>query len=52
MMEKISNYNIEELSNAFTEVIEILKYIPKEDYDKIPKKFLNLFKVSLSAVLV
>ena len=43
-MGKNINYNIEKLSNAFTEVLEVLKYIPKEDYEKIPKKFLNLLK--------
>ncbi len=29
--------------NAYSEVLEILKYIPKEDYDKIPKNKIDLF---------
>ena len=29
---------------AYSEVLEILKYIPKEDYNKIPKKKIDLFK--------
>ena len=32
-----------EYANAYTEVLEILKYIPKEDYNKIPKAKINLF---------
>lgn len=28
------------LENAYNEVIEILKYIPKEDYNKIPRKLI------------
>lgn len=31
-------------ANAYREVLEILKYIPIEDYDKIPKNRINLFK--------
>ena len=31
-------------ANAYSEVLEILKYIPIEDYDKIPKNRINLFK--------
>ena len=30
-----------EYANAYTEVLEILKYIPKEDYNKIPKETLE-----------
>lgn len=33
-----------EYANAYTEVIEILKYISKEDYNKIPKNKINLFE--------
>ena len=32
-----------EYANAYAEVLEILKYIPKEDYNKIPKAKINLF---------
>lgn len=32
-----------EYANAYSEVLEILKYISKEDYDKIPKNKINLF---------
>ena len=31
-------------ANAYQEVLEILKYIPKEDYQKIPKEKLNCLK--------
>lgn len=31
-------------ANAYSEVLEILKYIPIEDYDKIPKNKIDLFK--------
>lgn len=33
-----------EYANAYSEVLEILKYIPIEDYDKIPKNRINLFR--------
>ena len=33
-----------EYANAYSEVLEILKYIPIKDYDKIPKNRINLFK--------
>ena len=33
-----------EYSNAYTEVLEILKYVKKEDYEKIPKEIINIFK--------
>ena len=33
-----------EYANAYTEVLEILKYIPSEDYDKIPKIKIELFE--------
>ena len=32
-----------EYANAYTEVLEILKYIPREDYNKIPKEKIQLF---------
>lgn len=31
-------------ANAYREVLEILKYIPVEDYNKIPKNKIGLFK--------
>lgn len=31
-------------ANAYTEVLEILKYIPKEDYNKIPKNKIELYE--------
>lgn len=34
------NTNIDH-SEAYAEVLEILKYIPQQDYDKIPKEVLN-----------
>ena len=33
-------------ANAYTEVIEILKYIKQEDYNKIPKEKIELFKIN------
>ncbi len=33
-----------EYANAYSEVIEILKYISKEDYNKIPKEKIELYK--------
>lgn len=33
-------------ANAYSEVLEILKYIPLEDYNKIPKNKIELFKVN------
>lgn len=33
---------------AYNEVLEILKYIPKEDYNKIPQEKLNVFKTNAS----
>ena len=32
-----------EYANAYSEVLEILKYIPPEDYSKIPEEKINLF---------
>lgn len=31
-------------AKAYSEVLEVLKYIPKDDYDKIPKKTIQLLK--------
>lgn len=31
-------------ANAYSEVLEILKYIPLEDYNKIPKKKIELYE--------
>ncbi len=39
-MENTNEYGI-----AYAEIFEILKYIPKSDYDKIPKEKLNLFDI-------
>ena len=33
-------------ANAYSEVLEILKYIPVEDYNKIPKNKIELFKTN------
>lgn len=33
-----------EYVNAYSEVLEIIKYIPKEEYNKIPKKTIELFE--------
>lgn len=35
---------IENYPKAYTEVLEILKYMPKDDVDKIPKKILDTFE--------
>ena len=32
-----------EYANAYTEVLEIIKYIPESDYEKIPTKYLKVF---------
>ena len=29
---------------AYTEVLEIMKYMPKEDVDKIPKEMIEMFE--------
>lgn len=36
----------EEYSNAYTEVLAILKHISKEDYDKISENKLELFRIN------
>ena len=33
-----------EYANAYTEVLDILKYISKEDYEKIPKTKIQMFE--------
>lgn len=33
-------------ANAYSEVLEILKYIPVEDYNKIPKEKIELFETN------
>lgn len=35
-----------EYANAYSEVLQILKYIPKSDYNKIPENKIELFKVN------
>ena len=35
-----------EYANAYTEVLEILKYISIEDYNKIPKSKIELFRTN------
>ena len=35
-----------EYANAYSEVIEILKYISEADYNKIPKNKINLFETN------
>ena len=37
-----------EYANAYSEVLEILKYIPKEDYNKIPKEKIKLFETNFN----
>lgn len=33
-------------ANAYSEILEILKYIPVEDYNKIPKNKIELFEIN------
>lgn len=33
-----------EYRNAYSEVLEILKYISKEDFEKLPNNLINFFK--------
>lgn len=35
-----------EYANAYSEVLEILKFIPKIDYEKIDKEILNVFEIN------
>lgn len=35
-----------EYANAYSEVLEILKFISKEDYEKIPANMIELFKLN------
>lgn len=37
-------YDAKEFSNAFSEILEILKYIPRSDYNKIPNELIEVFK--------
>lgn len=37
-----------EYANAYSEVLEILKYISKEDYEKIPNSKIELFETNYS----
>lgn len=37
-----------EYAIAYSEVLEILKYISSEDYNKIPQEKLNVFKINAS----
>jgi len=39
---KKSNY-----SKAYKEVLEIIKYFPKDDYNKIPKKVIKFFESNM-----
>lgn len=36
-------------ANAFSEVLEILRYIPKEDYEKIPLEIIEMFEDNCNA---
>ena len=36
-------------ANAYSEVLEILKYIPIEDYNKIPTNKIELFKTNANS---
>ncbi len=38
-----------EYANAYTEVLEILKYVSKEDYNKIPKSKIELFETNANS---
>ena len=40
--------NNTEYGVAYKEVLEILKYLPKEDYKKIPKSDIKLFETKAS----
>ena len=33
-----------EYANAYTEILEIIKYIPDSDYKKIPSKYIQVFQ--------
>ena len=35
-----------EYANAYSEVLEILRYVSKEDYNKIPKEKITLFETN------
>ena len=38
---------IDNYTKAYKEVIEILKYVPKESVDKIPEKTINMYKAKM-----
>ena len=40
-----SNVNIE-YANAYSEVLEVLNHMSKEDYNKIPKDMLEMFQTN------
>ena len=42
-MTKVENY-----PNAYKEVYEILKAVPKEDFDKIPTEFMQIVKKNMN----
>lgn len=42
-MIKVENY-----SNAYKEVYEILKYVPKEDLKRVPKKFMEMLEEKMN----
>ena len=42
-MIKVENY-----PNAYKEVYEILKAVPKEDFDKIPTEFMQIVKKNMN----
>lgn len=35
------------MGREYNEVIEVLKHIPKEDYNKIPKNMIDMFKANI-----
>lgn len=40
-----------EYANAYSEVLEILKYISKEDYEKIPNSKIELLKQIITKII-
>lgn len=40
--------NVKDIQSAFTEVLEILKYIPDSEFFKIPKKKIDFFKENMN----
>lgn len=37
------------MGREYNEVVEILNHIPKEDYNKIPKNMINMFKANIDS---